>query len=87
MAMLMTWIEWTLAGKKVTQFTMTFVWRNKSSEKFVFLSPDFVVRPGLPDGLFSNQISQFWENLEGFGIENVVIFYDHLEYFTAIWYT
>jgi hypothetical protein len=24
--------------------------------------------------------------LEGLGIENVVIFYDHLEYFTAIWY-
>jgi hypothetical protein len=31
------------------------------------------MRAGLPDGLFSNQISQFWENLEGFGIENVVI--------------
>jgi hypothetical protein len=29
---------------------------------------------------------QFWSNLEGLGKENVVIFYDHLEYFTAIWY-
>jgi hypothetical protein len=25
-------------------------------------------------------------NLEGLGMENIVIFYDHLEYFTAIWY-
>jgi hypothetical protein len=24
--------------------------------------------------------------LEGLGIENVVIFYDHSEYFTVIWY-
>jgi hypothetical protein len=24
--------------------------------------------------------------LEGLGIENVVTFYDHFEYFTAIWY-
>jgi hypothetical protein len=24
--------------------------------------------------------------LEGLGIENVVTFYDHLEYFTALWY-
>jgi hypothetical protein len=23
---------------------------------------------------------------EGLGMENLVIFYDHLEYFTAIWY-
>jgi phosphotransferase system glucose/maltose/N-acetylglucosamine-specific IIC component len=30
--------------------------------------------------------SQLWSNLEGLGFENVVIFYDHLEYFTAIWY-
>jgi hypothetical protein len=41
---------------------------------------------GLPDGLFSNQNSKFWSNLEGLGMENVVIFFDHLEYFTAIWY-
>jgi hypothetical protein len=33
---------------------------------------------GLPDGLFSNQKSQFWSNLEGLGMENVVTFYDHL---------
>jgi hypothetical protein len=44
-------------------------------------------RAGLPDGLFSNQKSQFGQNLEGLEEENGVIFYDHLEYFTAIWYT
>jgi hypothetical protein len=42
--------------------------------------------PVLPDGLFSNLKYQFWQNLEGLGMENVVIFCDHLEYFTAIWY-
>jgi hypothetical protein len=36
--------------------------------------------PGLPDGLFSNQKSQFANILEGLGLENVVIFYDHEEY-------
>jgi hypothetical protein len=41
---------------------------------------------GLPDGLFSNQKSHFGLILEGLRMENVVIFYDHLEYFTAIWY-
>jgi hypothetical protein len=39
----------------------------------------------LPDGFFSNQKSQFGQILEGFRWENVEIFYDHLEYFTAIW--
>jgi hypothetical protein len=40
----------------------------------------------LPDGLFSNQKSRFGKNFEGLGMENVGMFYDHLEYFTAIWY-
>jgi hypothetical protein len=40
----------------------------------------------LPDGVFSNQKSQFWENLDGLGMENVVIFNGHLEYFTAFWF-
>jgi hypothetical protein len=40
----------------------------------------------LPDGLFSNQKSQFGQILEGFGMENVGLFFDHLEYFMAIWY-
>jgi hypothetical protein len=41
---------------------------------------------GLPDGLFSNQKSQFVYILVGLGMENMVIFYDYLEYFKAIWY-
>jgi hypothetical protein len=40
----------------------------------------------LPDGLFSNQESRFGSILEGLEMENVGIFYDRLEYFTAIWY-
>jgi hypothetical protein len=39
----------------------------------------------LPDGLFSNQKSHFGYILEGLGMENIFIFYDHLEYFIAIW--
>jgi hypothetical protein len=39
---------------------------------------------GLPDGIFSNPKSQFGCILEGLRIENVVTFYGHLEYFTAI---
>jgi hypothetical protein len=42
--------------------------------------------PGLPDGSFSNQKFKFGYILEGLGIKNVVIFLDHLEYFTATWY-
>jgi hypothetical protein len=38
---------------------------------------------GLPDCLFSYQKFQFGYILEGFGIENIGIFYDHLEYFKA----
>jgi hypothetical protein len=40
---------------------------------------------GLPDDLFSNQ-KKFGQILEYLGMEDVGIFYDHLEYFTAIWY-
>jgi hypothetical protein len=43
-------------------------------------------RAGLPDGLFLYQKCQFGYILEGLGMENVVILYDHLEYFEAIWY-
>jgi hypothetical protein len=39
---------------------------------------------GLPDGLFSNQKSQFWKILVGLAKENLGIFYEHLVYFTAI---
>jgi hypothetical protein len=41
---------------------------------------------GLPDGLFSNQKSQFGYIFEGLRLENVDIFNRHLEYFTDIWY-
>jgi hypothetical protein len=41
---------------------------------------------GLPDGLFSNQKSQFGEILEDLRMESAGIFFGHLEYFTVIWY-
>jgi hypothetical protein len=54
------------------------------------------IRTGLPDGLFLNNKTQFWQNLEGLGMENVVIFYGNLKYlsvtcynlypFVVIWY-
>jgi hypothetical protein len=34
---------------------------------------------GLPDGIFSNQKSQYGYILEGLAMENVGIFYDHLD--------
>jgi hypothetical protein len=40
----------------------------------------------LPDGLVSNQKSQIWFILEGLGMENVFVFYEHLKYFMVIWY-
>jgi hypothetical protein len=41
----------------------------------------------LPDGLFSYQKSQLGYILEGFDMEKVGIFYDHLQYFNAILYS
>jgi hypothetical protein len=41
---------------------------------------------GLPDGLFSNQKTQFGYILEGLGVENVDIFCGHLKYFTTMWF-
>jgi hypothetical protein len=41
---------------------------------------------GLPDGFFSFKKSHFAKILECLGMENVGMFYDHLEYFTALWY-
>jgi hypothetical protein len=38
----------------------------------------------LPDGLLSNQKSQFGKILECLAMENLGIFCDHLVYFTAI---
>jgi hypothetical protein len=45
----------------------------------------FMSFPGLPDGLFSNQKSQFGQILEGLKWENADILYGHLEYFKDIW--
>jgi hypothetical protein len=45
-----------------------------------------LVRLGLPDGFFSYQNYQFVFILEGLGMENVGIFYEHLKYFPAVWY-
>jgi hypothetical protein len=44
-----------------------------------------VARPGLPDGLFSDQKSLLGYILEGLRLQNVDIFYCHLEFFTDIW--
>jgi hypothetical protein len=41
---------------------------------------------GLPDGIFSNQESQFGQILEGLGMKKVDKFNGHLEYITAIRY-
>jgi hypothetical protein len=46
----------------------------------------FATVTGLPDGLFSNRKSQFLVKFGGLGIQNIVTFYGHLEYITAIWY-
>jgi hypothetical protein len=40
--------------------------------------------PRLPDGLFSNQKSEFGKILEGLAMENLGMFYDHLVCFMAI---
>jgi hypothetical protein len=40
----------------------------------------------LPDGFFSDQKSQFGYILEDRGMENVVIYSGHFEYFTTIAY-
>jgi hypothetical protein len=36
---------------------------------------------------FSNQKSNLGYILKGLGMKIVIIFFDHLEYFTAIWYS
>jgi hypothetical protein len=40
---------------------------------------------GLPDGIFSNQKSQFGKILEGLAMKYVGVFYVHLVNFTGIW--
>jgi hypothetical protein len=41
---------------------------------------------GLPDGIFSNQISQFGKILEGLAMEDVGTFYGDWVLFKVIWY-
>jgi hypothetical protein len=48
--------------------------------------PHFECFTGLPGGIFAYQKSQFGSILEGLGMENVVFFNGHLEYFTVIEY-
>jgi hypothetical protein len=40
----------------------------------------------LPDGFFSDQKSQFGHILEDLGMENIVIYSGHLDYFAIIGY-
>jgi hypothetical protein len=40
----------------------------------------------LPDGIFSDQKSQFGFILGGFENKNVCVFYGHLEFFKATWF-
>jgi hypothetical protein len=43
-------------------------------------------KPGLPDGLFSNQNYKFGKILEGLEMESAGIFYVHFIYFMAMRY-
>jgi hypothetical protein len=47
---------------------------------------DYVTSSGLPDGFFSDQKYQVGYIFEDLGMENVVIYSGHLEYFTSILY-
>jgi hypothetical protein len=69
----MYWGRRTCLAKAGTEFESRFMlgWYNSLT--------------GLPDGLFSNQKSKFGSILEGLRLENVDIFYGHMEYFTDIW--
>jgi hypothetical protein len=58
---------------------------SKSAELALYVRR-YVGRTGLPDGVFSNQKSQSGQLLEGLTMENVGIFYGHMEYFTAMCY-
>jgi sugar lactone lactonase YvrE len=44
----------------------------------------FHFSPGLPDGFFSNQKSQFWLIFESLRWQNIDTFHGYLEYFTDI---
>jgi hypothetical protein len=46
---------------------------------------DTVLKPGLPDGIFFNQKSQFRSLLEGLSMEDDGVFYGHLVHFQTVW--
>jgi hypothetical protein len=48
------------------------------------MAPESAIKPGLPDGLFSNQKSKLGQILEGLAMENLSIFYDYLDFFRDI---
>jgi hypothetical protein len=52
----------------------------------VFWAEQTALGPRLPDGIFSNQKSQFGFILEGLALGDFGVFYGHLVYFAAIWY-
>jgi hypothetical protein len=58
---------------------------NPDSLQIVSLARRRLCVSGLPDGLFSNQKSQFGKKFQGLRLENVDTFYGHLEYFMDIW--
>jgi hypothetical protein len=58
----------TFLIESLTNFFLTEIFFSISSE----------VCPGLPDGLFLDQKSQFGYILEGLGMENVGIFFSRL---------
>jgi hypothetical protein len=47
---------------------------------------NLLLNPGVPDGIFSKQNSQFGLILDGLPMEDVSIFWSHLVNITAIWY-
>jgi hypothetical protein len=48
--------------------------------------PLWPCQTGLPDGMFSNQKSQFGKILEGLAMEDDGLFYGHLVHFTVVCY-
>jgi hypothetical protein len=73
-------IHRTLCRLAADVFVETYFFKQKK-ETIAIDCQTLVSHAGLPDGLFSNQKYQFGSILEGLRLENVDIFYGHLEYF------
>jgi hypothetical protein len=72
--------SWDLAEFDLLQFAAfkgSLVNLKVESSKFALDMYEFV--PGLPDGLFSNQKSQFGQILDGLRMKNAGMFYGHME--------